>query len=241
MSHTILLIVLAAASQTRGAIPVRQPASVGIRVTDRAGAPVDAARVTVHGPAEREGGTDTSGFVTFINMKPGTYLLRVERAAFVTLEKEFTVVQGRAATVNVVLSPSDQRTTAAAAIAVGNPHVLSIPDFAERELIRQEPTKESPIGCSGATQARLIQVREPLVTHSHADTEETLYVVAGEAMLKIGEERRRVAPGWLCIVPRRTSHSLTRLGKNPVIVVSVLSGQACPQPAAPGRVITYEK
>jgi uncharacterized RmlC-like cupin family protein len=123
-------------------------------------------------------------------------------------------------------------------IAAGSPKVISIPDLAERQLIGREPIKESPLGCSGATEAKLIQVREPLATHAHADADETLYVVAGEGTLKIGDEERRVSPGWFSIIPRGTAHAVARTGRNPIIVVSVLNGQSCAQTvaaAAPAR------
>jgi quercetin dioxygenase-like cupin family protein len=55
-----------------------------------------------------------------------------------------------------------------------------------------------------------------------------LYVVAGEAALKVGQERaQRITSGWFSIIPRGTVHSLTRTGRNPVILLSMLGGQPC--------------
>jgi len=173
-------------------------------------------------------------------MRAGKYMMRAERETFVTLEKEFTVVAQRPTYVMAALSPAPAAPIARApSMAAGSPRVISIPDLAERQLIGREAIKESPLGCSGATDAKLIQIREPLASHAHADADETLYVVAGDGTLKIGDEERRVSPGWFSIIPRGTAHTLTRTGRNPIIVVSVLNGEACARTvataAAPSR------
>jgi mannose-6-phosphate isomerase-like protein (cupin superfamily) len=168
-------------------------------------------------------------------MRIGTYLLRAERDAFIRLEKEFTVTPGEPVYVVAALSPVPPAAPApplppSSIGPVGDPRILSIPDFAE-QLIRHESIKASSIGCAGATEARLIQMREPITAHTHGDAEEMLYVVAGEGTLKIGELKQRISPGWFSMVPRGLEHSLIRTGRNPVIMLSLLSGQVCPQVA----------
>jgi mannose-6-phosphate isomerase-like protein (cupin superfamily) len=245
MLHMIFAALLAAAPSTgieagaAASTAACRPASLQIRVTDKAGTPLTAVRVTVQGISTREGKTDAAGCVTFDNMRAGRYMLRAERESFITLEKEFTISAERKKAVAASLSPAPEPVRVAAApVTAGNPKVLSIPDLAERQLIAREPIKESPIGCSGRTDARLIQIREPLASHAHADADETLYVVAGEGTLRIGDEDRRVAPGWFSIIPRGTAHTVTRTGRNPIIVVSVLNGESCARPvmvAGPAR------
>jgi mannose-6-phosphate isomerase-like protein (cupin superfamily) len=105
--------------------------------------------------------------------------------------------------------------------------MVSIPDLAEEEFIGREPVKETPIGCSGVATARLLQVREPLSAPSRAEADEMLYVVAGDATLRLGEGVQSVTPGWFSIVPRGTEYLLTRRGRNPVILLSVVAGQPC--------------
>jgi hypothetical protein len=101
-----LFLLLFAAPQPRAASSTCQPGSLQIRVTDRAGAPLAFARVKVQGVAEREGKTNAAGCVTFNKMKAGMYLVRVNRDAFITLEKAFRVVPGRPAVVVAALSPA---------------------------------------------------------------------------------------------------------------------------------------
>jgi mannose-6-phosphate isomerase-like protein (cupin superfamily) len=233
MLHMVFAALLATAPSEGAALASCKPASLQIRVTDRSGAPLTAVHVTVQGLSSRQGKTDAAGCVTFDNMRAGKYILRAERDTFVTLEKEFTVVAQRPTTIAAALTPAALPARAAAAIPLsGAPKTLSIPDLAERQLIGREAVKESPIGCSGATDARLIQIREPLATHAHADADETLYVVAGEGTLRIGDEDRRVSPGWFSIIPHGTAHAISRSGRNPIILVSVLNGQPCTQTTA---------
>ena len=54
-----------------------------------------------------------------------------------------------------------------------------------------------------------------------------LYVVAGEGTLRLGNRDLPLASSTIAIVPRGTVRGLTRKGKNPLIVLSVVSGQAC--------------
>jgi len=232
MVSTIAMLLLTAAPAA-GASASCPPASLQIRVTDREGKPLTAVHVIVQGAAPREGTTNVAGCISFGNMRAGTYMLRAERESFITLEKEFTVSAGRVTVVSASLSPAPARTIAPGLLA--NTKVLSIPDLAERHLIGREAVKESPIGCSGATDARLIQIREPLAIHAHREADETLYVVAGQGTLKIGDEEQRVAPGWFSIIPHGAAHSLVRTGKNPLIVVSTLNGQPCARTVAVAR------
>jgi mannose-6-phosphate isomerase-like protein (cupin superfamily) len=118
---------------------------------------------------------------------------------------------------------------ASAALAAGTPKLLSIPEFVDSQRMGREGVKTSPIGCSGATQARMIQVRDPLAAHTHADADEVLYDVAGDATIRMGGKDQAITSGWLVVVPRGTEHSVTRAGRNPVILVSVVGGPPCDQ------------
>ena len=55
----------------------------------------------------------------------------------------------------------------------------------------------------------------------------TLYVVAGEAMLNLGGRQQAITPGWFSVVPRGTPHTITRRGRTPAILLSVVAGPVC--------------
>ena len=230
MSSAILILLAVAAPQARSAAPVRQTATVEIRVTDRSGTPLKAAHVTVEGLSSREGTTTSLGRVTFAGLKPGTYMLRADRAGFIPLEKEFTIAAGPPVSVVAALSPAVR--TYRSRGPVGDPRVVSIPDFVDKQLIGKESIKESAIGCSGASQTRLIQARELVAKHVHREADEMLYVVAGEGTLKVGDRWQTVTPGWFSLIPRGTEHLLVREGRNPIILLSLLTGQPCSQTVA---------
>lgn len=240
----IALSTLAQGGQTTSPTPVRRTTILEVRVVDSMGAPIEGAHVKAEGPLGRAGDTDRNGTVTFRNLTAATYRFRIERNGFTALEKEVTVRAGTMGSVEAALTaapatkplpapaptpPPPAPSPSAPVLAPGEPRIVSVPDLAEAQLAGREPVKESPIGCSGATAARLIVARESLASHTHADADEMLYVVAGEAALKLGDKEQSVTSGWFSVVPRGTSHSVTRRGRNPVILLSILSGQPCPE------------
>ena len=218
-------------------------ATLEVRVTDRTGVLLEGATVIAEGPVPREGTTNADGSVTLRNLTGGTYRLRLEHDEFVALEKEVSVKAGAPMSVYAALTPAPPKAApqpapvpppapkpapAAPMLTPGDPRVIAIPEFAEKQLItNRETTKETPLGCSGATASRLIQIRAPLAAHSHADADEVLYVVAGDATLMLGDAEHRIGSGSLAIVPRGLSHTVTRRGGNPVILISIVGGPLC--------------
>jgi mannose-6-phosphate isomerase-like protein (cupin superfamily) len=112
---------------------------------------------------------------------------------------------------------------------VGEFSTTDVPSFVERNFIgRNEPAKVTPLGCTGYATSRLIQLRDPLEGEVHGDADESVYVVAGELALGVeGRGERVLAAGSFATLPRGTRYSLTRRGRNPPILVSVLSGPPC--------------
>jgi hypothetical protein len=104
MVATLLLLLFTSAPHSRGASPTCQPGTLQIRVTDRAGKPLGFAHIKVQGVTQREGETNAAGCITFNELEAGPYLVRVKRNAFITLEKEFSIVPGRSARVVAALS-----------------------------------------------------------------------------------------------------------------------------------------
>ena len=54
-----------------------------------------------------------------------------------------------------------------------------------------------------------------------------LYVSAGEATVKVGEQDHQVVPAWYLLVPRGMPHTITKRGRTPLVLLSVQSGQSC--------------
>lgn len=240
-------LALPSAPQTKPAPPAttKKPAptaTLELKVTDRLGAPLAGAEVRVEGPSAREGRTEADGTVTFRNMSGGTYRARVDREGYVTLEKETALKAGAPTVLEAALSPAPPaaapppppaKTEAPSPeLAAGLARALAIND----ELVRtrlpgKQPVERLAVGCSGAMDAELLRLRDGLEGHVHADADEVLYIVAGEAMLTLGTQDMKIGPGWYSLVPRGTSHAMVRQGRNPIILLSIRSGPPCPADA----------
>jgi hypothetical protein len=213
--------------------------TVNVVVTDSEGRPIDDVTIMADGPLNRSGSTDSTGTLRFQGLRVGTYRMRFDKEGFLSFERE---VVTRAGT-----KPMDIAVTLTAAPAVeppppppppppaelklpppGNPKTLVLPDWIESNFISsREPQKESLVGCSGLGQALVWQIREPWTGRQHTGADGMLYVVGGEGTLRLGDQDVSVAAGSFAIVPRGTSYSLTRRGRNPLIVLAVLAGAPC--------------
>lgn len=229
-------------AQTQARRPAAATAVVEIRVTDRTGRTIADARVSAEGPTSRDGKSDGSGFVAFRNMSAGTYRLRAEADGFFTFEKEVALRNGPALPVELSLSPAPpppaptpapepvakaETPAPVAAAPAGEARVLSLTDMAERSLSGRDAVRTVPIGCSGQSNAQLRIVRESLQSPAQAETDDMLYVIAGEGTLSMGGRSQPLTPGWFTLVPRGSSATVTRKGRNPIILLSVLGGPLC--------------
>jgi hypothetical protein len=221
----------------RGAAEKAPPSgSVRIGVRDQDGTSLSEVRIRLTGPATEELVTGGAGTAVASNLKDGLYRIRCEREGFITLEREFTVRGGIYSQVEVVLNaappppakPAPEPAPPPAAMTPGGPPVtMSIVDFLDRNLIGREPLKESILACTPLETVRLLQMREGIARHVHERGDEIIYVIAGDGAVRIGEEATPVRAGSLVVVTNGNAHALERRGKNPLVVVSTLTGTAC--------------
>jgi len=234
----------AAQSAAQGASSAR-PGSIDLTVTSQTGALLSGATVRAEGPSSRQGSTGSDGDVILTNVAAGTYRCRIQRDGYLTLEKEVTVKAGARTAAEAVLSPAPPpppapappppAPTAAPALVPGVATTVSLVDQLADDLVKsKDAVAEHDLGCSGATSAQLIRLRDGLPAHTHADADEMLYMIAGDAMLTIGGKDQVVGPGWLGIVPRGTSHAIVRRGNKTLLVLSIRSGPPCPSGGASG-------
>ena len=210
-----------------------------VQVTDKSGRPIGDVAVRLTGPLDREGTTDQLGITAFTNLRSGTFRLHVEREGFVTLERDVTVRAGSAIPpldVALTAAPPPPKVEApppppppppAPVRAPDEPKTTEVTSFIEGNFIgRNEGKKESNLACLATATATLIQLRDPLPEHAH-QTDEMIDLVAGEAKLRIAGRDQVVAGGAFIAIPAGISHSMTRRGKNPVIAISIVSGESC--------------
>jgi mannose-6-phosphate isomerase-like protein (cupin superfamily) len=236
-----VLAQITPATPTRGTGPkptTFKAAAITVQVTDSVGAPLGTALVTATGPVSREGETSPDGTIQLLNLRAGTYRLRVEREGSITLEREVTVRAGESPTVDVTLTAAPPPPKAPEPVAPppptrtlgapGDPKITAVPLFLEKNFIGgREARKESALGCAATGTGTLHQLRDTWTAHTHDDADEWIYVVAGEGVLRLPGSEQRLQAGTFSLVPHTISHTLVPQGRNPLIVISVLSGPAC--------------
>jgi mannose-6-phosphate isomerase-like protein (cupin superfamily) len=207
-----------------------------VSVTDEGGNPVGDTKVYVTGPLSRSGTTNEAGQLRFTGLRAGTYRLRFEGPAHVPFEREVTVKSGQAE-VDVTLSPAPEPEPppppppppppVRRVEPPGEPKAVYLPDFIEKNLIgRGDQIKESALVPQGYATAQLLQLREPLEEHVHADEDEIIYVIAGQGTLRLGDRQQAIDAGWFAAIPRGTPHSIVRRGRNPLVVLSIMAPPA---------------
>ena len=225
-----------------------QPRATTARVIvrDRSGTALGDVQIAMSGPVSQEVVTDASGMASVGTTRDGTYRLRFERDGFITLEREISVSNGQPPEIVVALSAAPAPPPPPVVVAApppppvappapppaasepsGPPVFVAIPEFLDKNYIGRAPLKESVLGCLSSSTTRVLQLHDGLSEHAHADMDEILYVVAGEGAVRIHDSSSVVTAGSLSIIPRGVPHTIERRGKNPVIVLSTLSGAPC--------------
>jgi mannose-6-phosphate isomerase-like protein (cupin superfamily) len=226
---------------TTQSAPGVKPGSIDLTVTSQTGTLLSGATVRAEGPSSRQGSTGVDGDVVLTNVAAGTYRCRIERDGFLTLEKELTVKPGVRSAAEAVLSPAPPHPAAPApalpapaptvqpVLVPGLPVTVSLVDQLADDLVKsKDAIAEHELGCSGAMSAKLIRLlKDGLPAHTHADADEMLYMIAGDATLTVGGKDQAIGPGWLGIVPRGTMHAIARRGNRALLVLSIQSGPPC--------------
>jgi mannose-6-phosphate isomerase-like protein (cupin superfamily) len=104
-------------------------------------------------------------------------------------------------------------------------------EFIEEHFIgRSSGPKTSPIACTTGGPAILIQVKDPIVQHAHADADEFLYTISGQGSVRAGGRDQPMGPGVLMIVPRGVPHLIVTATRSPLVLLSIRAGEPCAAP-----------
>jgi mannose-6-phosphate isomerase-like protein (cupin superfamily) len=213
------------------------PTTVTVTITDASGAPVDNVHVSATGPVSRQTLSIDTGVARLNSVKPGDYRLRFERDGFLTLERDLTVKGGSPASIDVSLTPAppapasaapEPPPSAATNAPPGEAQSVSIVDFLEKNHFSgKEPQRVDQLGCTASAKTTLLQVKDDQPETAQKDADEVIYVVGGDGKMRLGNTDIALTAGSLAIVPRGTVRALSRKGRSPLIVLSILSGPPC--------------
>jgi mannose-6-phosphate isomerase-like protein (cupin superfamily) len=212
---------------------------VTLTVYDKTGSPIGDTAVSLSGAgadAPREARTTAGGIARFLTVKPGDYRARFDHEGFVSFERDITVKGGAPLEMDITLTPiptapapkAPEPVAATNTAPAGDARSLTIVDFIEKNGIRGgDPVKTDQLGCTASAKTTLLQIRDAVPEQSRADADETIYVVAGEGSLRLGNKDVPLQASSVAVIPRGTVRGISRKGKNVLYVLSVVSGPPC--------------
>lgn len=210
-------------------------------VTDASGAPINDARVTVTGPTERAGRTE-GGRLVFEGVRPGQYRFRFDKDGYISLERELTARAGAPIDVKValtaappppapVIEPVKPPPPPPEHLVDAKPMGLDLPTYINDHYVGRSAAKISGLSCTTGGAASLLQVNDPVKPHTHTDSDEFIYVIAGEGNAQIGSaDAKPMSAGMFLVIPRGMTHSFTvtpSKKKEPLVILSILAGDKC--------------
>ena len=206
-------------------------------VTDAAsGAPINDAKVTMTGASERSARTE-AGRLAFEGLPAGAYRFRFDKDGYISLERELTARGAAPIDVKVTLTPAPPPPKPVEPVKPpppppeqtvdAKPMGLDLAAYYEKNAVGRRATgKASSLTCTTGGAATLLQINDPIKEHTHADSDEFVYVLAGEGNAHIGSLDEPMSAGMFLVVPRGMAHTFTAT-KKPVVVLSILAGDKC--------------
>ena len=192
----------------------------------------------------RQGETN-EGQVNFSQLQAGTYRLRFSGDAVTTFEREVTLTSGKPTGLDISLSPAPAprevikeipapAPTAPKSVVgpMGQAQLTSLYDLAVKELKSKTPRREILIACSGNLRTTVILLPEKdqtLPKSMYEGAEASYYMLGGEATVRVGSEEKVLNPGGYAAAPRGVPVTIARRGKDPTVILSLLSGEPCEQ------------
>jgi mannose-6-phosphate isomerase-like protein (cupin superfamily) len=238
MQFIAILALMLAVGQAATPRPQRRSvgnAAFAIMVTDPSGAPVGDVKVTLTGPVSREARTER-GRIAFENLPTGSYVVRFEREGFFSLEREVVARGGAPIDVKVTLTPEPPPPPPPVPVVPPKPPApavtaepvgIDMTTFIEKNYVGRGAGKTSALACAAGGGATLIQVKDPLIEHTHADADEFLYTIAGEGSVRAGGRDQPLRAGFFMMVPRGVPHIIVAVTRNPLVLLSIKAGEHC--------------
>ncbi|MCC6722334.1 MAG: cupin domain-containing protein [Bacteroidia bacterium] len=86
-----------------------------------------------------------------------------------------------------------------------------------------EKTQVIKLSCDSLSCTFLIIIPDKVKSHYHSSHTENIYILDGNAIMKLGDKEFEIKKGDLVIIPCKTIHSVTNQGTKPLKVISIQS------------------
>jgi mannose-6-phosphate isomerase-like protein (cupin superfamily) len=129
----------------------------------------------------------------------------------------------------VTITPPAVPNTAVGEGPKGEPLTLGVPDVLEKDFVGRQPRRETLLSCSGDLRTSMIQLNDPLPPRLYENADAVYYVLGGEGTIQINGRDTRLSTNGFASVPRGTTHTFSRRGGRALVLLAVLSGEACEQ------------
>lgn len=90
-------------------------------------------------------------------------------------------------------------------------------------IVGAGPVADANLHSDEDVTVNLLRLTAPVVMHRHLESEEILYVVSGEGVLRLKGSDRALAAGDVVIVPRNTPHGFDPTGTQPAILLQLFT------------------
>ena len=201
-----------------------------VTVHDSTGKPLTDVKVILTGPASRSSRTE-AGRIVFEGLPAGSYKFRFEKEGYDPVERTVAARGSTPIDVKVTLAKELPPITPVGSLpalpSAAKPVAIDMPAFIEKYYVGRAAGKTTPITCASGGGATLLQMNEPLAEHTHADSDEFLYFIAGQGAARFGERVEALGPGVFVMIPRGVAHVLTPAVKKPLVALSVRAGEKC--------------
>jgi len=229
ISLIMVSLAVPVGAQRRGA--GTGPVTFAVIVSDPSGAPIADVRVTMSGPVQRNGRTE-AGRLVFENLPSGAYKFHFEKNGFIALDRDATGRGSAPIDINVTLMPVPVPLAPVASLpappaTIGKTIVLDLPAFIEKNYVGRAAGKTTSLACGAGGTATLLQINEPVPTHTHGDADEFIYIIAGQGTAVLGERQESLSAGVFMLIPRGAAHSFVAGPKKPLVLVSTKAGDRC--------------
>jgi mannose-6-phosphate isomerase-like protein (cupin superfamily) len=233
----IVLLTLASSAvdgQRRGATPTTGPVTFAIFVSDPAGTPIGDVTVTLTGVVTRTTRTER-GRTVFESLPAGQYRMRFEKTGYTPLDHDVTGRGSKPIEVKVTLEPEPVAPPKPVEAPPPPPPpavetrmvVLDMPAFIEKNYVGRAAGKTTPMGCATGGSSTLIQINEPLAQHTHDDSDEFIYVIAGQGTARLSGREEALGAAVFLMIPRGMPHTISAGPKKPLVLISTRTGSGC--------------